>query len=89
VGLSLERRLPSNQYPRKPITTFPTPAIDRLARASCLAFWDHDSQIAGGRQVSCDGDDQMSIYSGFAIADGSMLKDAAEKLNRLHESDQA
>ena len=31
----------------------------------------------------------MSIYSRYAIADEFMLKDSAEKLNRLHEFDQA
>ena len=31
----------------------------------------------------------MSIYSRYAIADEFMLKDSAEKLNRLHEFDLA
>ena len=46
MSLVEERRLPSNHNPRKPITAFQAPPIDRLHGHLGLPFGDHDSQIA-------------------------------------------
>ena len=45
-GLSSVDVFAPNQYPRKPITTFQAPSIDRLHGHPGLPFGDHDSQIA-------------------------------------------
>jgi hypothetical protein len=45
-GLDSASVFSSNQHPRKPVTTFQAPSIDRLHGHLGLRFGDHDSQIA-------------------------------------------
>ena len=46
LGRLASKAFTSNQHPRKPITTFQAPSIDRLHGHLGLPFGDHDSQIA-------------------------------------------
>jgi hypothetical protein len=83
----LRRRFASNHYPRKPITTFQAPSVDRLHGHLDLPFGDHDSQIAvtlGTGAWEVLGRSALSLRQAFVHHDPSPNHSASSFMLRVN-----